>query len=483
MYERFTDRAKKVMQVAQHEAHRLNHEAVATEHILLGLARDSSGVAANVLKKLVGDLRKVRAAAEKLVPAKPAKQSEEEKLPLSAGARQVVEGAHEEARELGHNHVGTEHLLLALLKVGDGAASRVLSTLSLKPEAVRDEVLRVLGHTPPVTESGSAKATPRGPAGSTALDTFAEDLTALARQKKLAPLIGRTAELDEVLQVASCLHRHRLLLVGEPGVGKRALLRGLATRIASGAVPEGLPSRVVRVDMALVVSGSPPTARLQTLLDEARAGGVILCVENLPLLFRLWDGTLGELFKSWLSGGAGPLIVPLTHEELKTLEGPQRELLTLFERLDVRPAALADALEVLRAVRERYEAHHRVKISDDALSTAVEQAEHLPGLKLPGSALRLLDRSAARVRLKTSAQAPGVQEMDAEFARLVREKDAAVAGQDFEKAADLRDQAEKLKARRDQAVREWEAVAGPVSEGVDARVVHEVLAHLGGRSG
>jgi ATP-dependent Clp protease ATP-binding subunit ClpC len=294
--------------------------------------------------------------------------------------------------------------------------------------------------------------------------------------------------LDEVLQVVSCLHRHRLLLVGEPGVGKRALVRGLAARIAGGAVPEGLPSRVVRVDMALVVSGSPeklppPIARLQAVLDEARTGGLILCVENLPLLFRLWDGTLGELFRSWVAGGAGPLVAPMTPEELKTLEGAQRELLTLFERLEVRPAALADALAVLRAVRERYETHHRVKISDDALSTAVEQAEHLPGLKLPGSALRLLDRSAARVRLKTSAKAPGVQEMDAEFARLEREKDAAVANQDFEKAAALRDQAEKLKARRDQVVREWEAVAGPVSDGVDARVIHEMVAHLGGRGG
>jgi ATP-dependent Clp protease ATP-binding subunit ClpC len=156
MYERFTDRAKKVIQIAQQEAQRLNHEAVATEHILMGLARDSSGVAANVLKKLIGDLRKVRAAAEKLVPARPAaKQTEEEKLPLTAGARQVVDGAQEEARELGHNHVGTEHLLLALLKVGDGAASRILSNLNLKPEAIRDEVLRMLGHTPPAAERPS----------------------------------------------------------------------------------------------------------------------------------------------------------------------------------------------------------------------------------------------------------------------------------------------------------------------------------------
>jgi ATP-dependent Clp protease ATP-binding subunit ClpC len=474
MYERFTDRARKVMQLANQEAQRLHHEYIGTEHLLLGLIKEGSGVAANVLKNLDIDLRRVRQEVEKLVQSSP-DMPIPGKLPQTPRAKKVVEYAVEEARNVNHNYVGTEHLLLGLLREEEGVASQVLMNLGLRLKQVREEVLALLGNTTiegtresaiPLCEEpytiGNKSKTP-------ALDSFGRDLTELARQNKLTPLVGRNGMIERMLVVLGGRTRFCLLLVGESGVGKKALVEGLAGWVGAGRVPEGLPvERLVAVDMGLLLAGVPGKwrrqelhcqfveGRLNTILREAAEARVALSFESLPLLFAEWAQRVLGMFHAVLRQSSVPIIAAIRPREYRAHLTSNPDLTDLFEPLFVKPLSEEDTLEVLRNQREAFEKHHRVSITDQALSRAVELAElSLKGC-LPGKAVRLLDRAAGLVRLRTHVPTPDLKEMEARIDAINREKEEAVAEQDFARAARLRDEGDKLKKRREQLVAEWD---------------------------
>src|SRR5262245_37599896 len=463
MYERFTDRARKVMQLANQEAQRFNHEYVGTEHVLLGLIKEGSGVAATVLRNMDVDLRKIRNEVEKIVTAGPDMVTMG-KLPQTPRAKKVIEYAIEEARNLSHNYVGTEHLLLGLLREQEGVAAQVLMNLNLKLDEVREEVLNLLGHGMDAGGEGERAAAKGNKSKTPALDSFGRDLTDLARQGKLDPVIGRQNEIERVVQVLSRRTKNNPVLLGEAGVGKTAIVEGLAQMIVEGNVPELLRDRrIVVLDLAMMVAGTKYRGqfeeRIKAVMNEVRrAKNTILFIDELHTLVGAGgaEGAIdaSNVLKPALARGEVQCIGATTLDEYRKYIEKDGALERRFQTIIVEPPSKAEALEILRGLRDRYEAHHRVKITDAALEQAIELAtRYITGRFLPDKAIDVIDEAGARVRLKSMAAPLDLKEMDAEINKLDREKEESVAAQDFERAAMLRDKAFKLRKKKEELLK------------------------------
>ncbi|MDB4756546.1 ATP-dependent Clp protease ATP-binding subunit [Mariniblastus sp.] len=501
MYERFTDRARKVMQLANQEAQRFNHEYIGTEHILLGLVKEGSGVAANVLKNLDVDLRKIRLEVEKLVQSGPDMVTMG-KLPQTPRAKKVIEYSMEEARNLNHNYVGTEHILLGLLREQEGVAAQVLMNLSLKLEDVREEVLNLLGHDLEGAEassrgradgggSGGESPSGKGKSKTPALDSFGRDLTELARQNKLDPVIGRQNEIERAIQVLCRRTKNNPVLLGEAGVGKTAIVEGFAQRVISGNVPEILAEkRIVVLDLAMMVAGTKYRGqfeeRIKAVMNEVRrAKNTILFIDELHTLVGAGgaEGAIdaANVLKPALSRGEIQCIGATTLDEYRKYIEKDNALARRFQEVIVEPTSDSETVEILKGLRERYEKHHNVQITDDAVESAVElSARYITGRCLPDKAIDVIDEAGARVRLRTMTRPPDLKDIDEEITQLNKDKEDAVANQDFEKAAALRDQADKLKKKREQIKRDWRDKSREVDGVVDEEVIAEVISKMTG---
>jgi ATP-dependent Clp protease ATP-binding subunit ClpC len=496
MYERFTDRARKVMQLANQEAQRFNHEYIGTEHILLGLVKEGSGVAANVLKNLDVDLRKIRIEVENIVQAGPDMVTMG-KLPQTPRAKKVIEYAMEEARNLNHNYVGTEHLLLGLLREQEGVAAQVLMNLGLKLEDVREEVLNLLGHGMEGNESSergttAAASNPKSSKSKTpALDSFGRDLTELARQGKLDPVIGRETEIERVIQILCRKQKNNPVLLGEAGVGKTAIVEGFAQMIIDSNVPEFLRDRrIVVLDLAMMVAGTKYRGqfeeRIKAVMNEVRrAKNTILFIDELHTLVGAGgaEGAIdaSNVLKPALSRGELQCIGATTLDEYRKYIEKDQALQRRFQEVIVQPPSPDQAVQILRGLRDRYEAHHRVQITDDAIAKAVELSNrYITGRCLPDKAIDVIDEAGAYVRLRSMVRPPDLKELEEETERLNTAKEEAVAAQNFEKAASLRDQADKLRKKKDDMMKEWKDKSREVDGVVDAEVAATIVAKMTG---
>ena len=504
MYERFTDRARKVMQLANQEAQRFNHEYIGTEHILLGLVKEGSGVAANVLKNLEVDLRKIRLEVEKLVQSGP-EMVTVGKLPQTPRAKKVIEYSMEEARNLNHSYVGTEHILLGLLREQEGVAAQVLMNLGLKLEDVREEVLNLLGHGlegaevgerggrggDPESGGGGGSSGKSGKSKTPALDSFGRDLTELARKRELDPVIGREREIERAIQILCRRTKNNPVLLGEAGVGKTAIIEGFAQRVISGEVPEILADkRIVVLDLAMMVAGTKYRGqfeeRIKAVMTEVRrVKNTILFIDELHTLVGAGgaEGAIdaANVLKPALARGEIQCIGATTLDEYRKYIEKDNALARRFQEIMVEPTGKQETIEILKGLRERYEEHHRVQFTDDAITAAVEMSErYITARCLPDKAIDVIDESGARVRLRTMTRPPDLKEIDEEVEKLNKEKEDAVANQDFEKAANLRDQAEKLRKKKDQITQEWREKSRQTDGVVDEEVVAEVVSKMTG---
>jgi ATP-dependent Clp protease ATP-binding subunit ClpC len=491
MFERFTDRARKVMALANQEAQRFNHEYIGTEHILLGLVKEGSGVGANVLKNLDVDLRKVRLEVEKLVKSGPDMVTMG-KLPQTPRAKKVIEYAIEEARNLNHNYVGTEHLLLGLLREHDGVAAQVLMNLGLKLEEVREEVLNLLGagvenEEPNAPEKTGQKAKSKTPA----LDSFGRDLTELAREGQLDPVIGRKNEIERVIQILCRRQKNNPVLLGEAGVGKTAIVEGLAQMVVNNSVPEILVDRrIVVLDLAMMVAGTKYRGqfeeRIKAVMNEVRrAKNVILFIDELHTLVGAGgaEGAIdaSNVLKPALSRGEIQCIGATTFDEYRKYIEKDAALARRFQPITVDPPSKEDTIAILKGLRDRYEAHHRVQILDAALQAAVEMSDrYITGRCLPDKAIDVLDEAGARIRLRSMTKPPNLAEIEEQIERLSIQKDEAVKNAEYEEAARLRDQAEALRKKKEEMQRQWREKAKEVDGVVDEEVIAEVVSKMTG---
>src|SRR5512133_1926678 len=500
MFERFTDRARKVMALANQEAQRFNHEYIGTEHILLGLVKEGSGVGANVLKNLDVDLRKVRLEVEKLVKSGPDMVTMG-RLPQTPRAKKVIEYAIEEARNLNHNYVGTEHLLLGLLREQDGVAAQVLMNLGLKLEEVREEVLNLLGAGVESEESSAAPPTPgekqsgtpqgKGKSKTPALDSFGRDLTELARNGELDPVIGRKNEIERVIQILCRRQKNNPVLLGEAGVGKTAIVEGLAQMIVSNTVPEILHERrIVVLDLAMMVAGTKYRGqfeeRIKAVMNEVRrAKNVILFIDELHTLVGAGgaEGAIdaSNVLKPALSRGEIQCIGATTFDEYRKYIEKDAALARRFQPITVEPPNKEDTFDILKGLRDRYEAHHRVQILDEALRAAVELSDrYITGRCLPDKAIDVLDEAGARIRLRSMTKPPNLADIEEQIERLCIQKDEAVKNAEYEEAARLRDQAEQLRKKKEEMQRQWKERAKEVDGVVDEEVIAEVVSKMTG---
>ncbi|NLX23368.1 MAG: ATP-dependent Clp protease ATP-binding subunit [Phycisphaerae bacterium] len=494
MFERFTDRARKVMALANQEAQRFNHEYIGTEHILLGLVKEGSGVGANVLKNLDVDLRKVRLEVEKLVKRGPDMVTMG-KLPQTPRAKKVIEYAIEEARSLNHNYVGTEHLLLGLLREQDGVAAQVLMNLGLRLEDVREEVLNLLGAGIENEEAAAAVGPTGDPKKSKsktpALDSFGRDLTEMAREGKLDPVIGRQREIDRVIQILCRRQKNNPVLLGEAGVGKTAIVEGLAQKIVNNEIPELLADRrIVVLDLAMMVAGTKYRGqfeeRIKAVMNEVRrARNVILFIDELHTLVGAGgaEGAIdaSNVLKPALSRGEIQCIGATTLDEYRKYIEKDGALERRFQQIVVEAPNREETILILKGLRDRYEAHHRVQITDSALFQAVELSDrYITGRVQPDKSIDVIDEAGAAVRLKTMTKPPNLAELERDIERLIMEKDEAVKNADYERAAELRDKAEVSRARKDELQREWRDRAKEVDGVVDDETIATVVSSITG---
>jgi ATP-dependent Clp protease ATP-binding subunit ClpC len=459
MFERFTDRARKVMALSNQEAQRFNHEYIGTEHILLGLVKEGSGVGATVLKNLDVDIKKVRLEVEKLVKSGPDMVTMG-KLPHTPRAKKVIEYAIEEARSLNHNYVGTEHLLLGLLRETEGIAAQVLMNVGLRLEDVRQEVLNLLGAGVGTEPNGldmkMGPAVGGKPKSKTpALDSFGRDLTQLAADGELDPVIGRKREIERLIQILCRRTKNNPVLLGEAGVGKTAIVEGLSQQVINKTVPELLKDkRIVVLDLAMMVAGTKYRGqfeeRIKAVINEVRrAKNVVLFIDELHTLVGAGgaEGAIdaSNVLKPALARGEVQCIGATTLDEYRKHVEKDGALERRFQTIIVEPPTKDETLDILRGLQDRYEAHHRVKFTDEALFQAVElSTRYISGRCLPDKAIDVMDEAGARVRLKNMTPPPNLAELEGKIEKLQREKDEAVRNADYERAAALRDESQQL---------------------------------------
>lgn len=449
MFERFTEKAIKVIMVAQEEARRLGHNFVGTEQILLGLIGEATGVAAKVLKSMGVTLKDARVEVEKVIGRGSGFVAVE--IPFTPRAKRVLELSLEEARQLGHNYIGTEHLLLGLIREGEGVAARVLENLGVDLAKVRTQVIRMLGETAEVT-SGGGKGSNKTPT----LDEFGSNLTQLAGNGKLDPVVGRQQEIDRVIQILVRRTKNNPVLVGEPGVGKTAIAEGLAQRIASGEIPGILEGkRVLTLDIGLLVAGTKYRGefeeRLKKIMEEIRsAGNVILVIDEVHTLIGAGaaEGAIdaANILKPALARGELQCIGATTLDEYRKHIERDAALERRFQPVTVGEPSVADTITILYGLRERYEQHHNLKITDEALAAAANLGDrYISDRYLPDKAIDLIDEAGSRVRLLNSKLPTAARELDRQLRQVLTQKDEAVRDQDFAKAGQLRDQEVELK--------------------------------------
>ena len=455
-FEKFTERARKVLTLAQEEAHRFNHNYIGTEHLLLGLVREGDGVAARVLANMGVQLPKVRSAVEFIIGRGDSMIVGE--IGLTPRAKKVIELAVDEARRLNHHYIGTEHLLLGLVREGEGIAAGVLESLGVNLEKVRQQVLQVVSQSSGYQQKQQQTKTPY-------MDALGFDLTEAARQNKLDPVIGRQAEIERVMQILSRRTKNNPALIGEPGVGKTAIVEGLAQRIVAGDVTEPLQNkRVVALDIGALVAGTKYRGefeeRLKKIVAEVKETGSILFIDELHTLVGAGaaEGAVdaANILKPALSRGEVQTIGATTLDEYRKYIERDAALERRFQPVNVDEPTVEETIEILKGIRERYEEHHKLKISDEALtSAAILASRYVTDRFLPDKAIDLIDEAASRVRMYRSASPPSLKEAKRGLESLRHELDAAVTGQEFELAADLRDRERKLQNRIGDLEQHW----------------------------
>ncbi|MFA4981272.1 MAG: ATP-dependent Clp protease ATP-binding subunit [Candidatus Omnitrophota bacterium] len=466
MFNRFTERARKVILLAKEEAKRFNHDYIGTEHILLGLVREGEGVAAAVLASFGMGADKIRLEVEKLVQPGPSTVISGD-LPFTPKAKKVIELAMDEARSLGHNYIGTEHLLLGLIREGEGVASQVLMNLGLELEKVREEVMNLLGSEIPGYEMGQKVSHAKTPA----LDAFGRDLTKLAKDNKLDPVIGRKNEIERVIQILSRRTKNNPVLLGEAGVGKTAIVEGLAQKIIAGDVPETLKDkRLIILDLAMMVAGTKYRGqfeeRIKAVMDEIkRSEDVIVFIDELHTLVGAGgaEGAIdaSNILKPALSRGEIQCIGATTLDEFRKHIEKDAALERRFQTIMVEPPSVEESIEILKGLRDKYEAHHKVKFTDEALEAAAKLSDrYISGRYLPDKAIDLMDEAGSRARLSVMTAPPDVKHIEDKMAGVKKEKESAVKDQDFEKAAKYRDEERKIKDELNKIKREWKESKG-----------------------
>jgi ATP-dependent Clp protease ATP-binding subunit ClpC len=450
MFERFTEKAIKVIMLAQEEARRLGHNFVGTEQILLGLIGEGTGVAAKVLKSMGVNLKDARIEVEKIIGRGSGFVAVE--IPFTPRAKRVLELSLEEARQLGHNYIGTEHLLLGLIREGEGVAARVLENLGVDLSKVRTQVIRMLGETAEVSAGGS-----QGRTKTPTLDEFGSNLTQLAGEGKLDPVVGRQKEIERVIQILGRRTKNNPVLIGEPGVGKTAIAEGLAQRISNGDIPDILEEkRVVTLDIGLLVAGTKYRGefeeRLKKIMDEIRqAGNVILVIDEVHTLIGAGaaEGAIdaANILKPALARGELQCIGATTLDEYRKHIERDAALERRFQPVMVGEPSVDETIEILHGLRDRYEQHHKLKILDESLEAAAKLSDrYISDRYLPDKAIDLIDEAGSRVRLINSQLPPAAKELDKELRQVLKDKDEAVRSQDFDKAGELRDREMEIKA-------------------------------------
>ncbi len=478
MFERFTDRARRVVVLAQEEARMLNHNYIGTEHILLGLIHEGEGVAAKALESLGISLEGVREQVEEIIGQ--GQTAPAGHIPFTPRAKKVLELSLREALQLGHNYIGTEHILLGLIREGEGVAAQVLQKLGADLNRVRQQVIQLLsGYAGGEPGQGGAKAGvgPGGSAeegkGSPVLDQFGRNLTQLAREGKLDPVIGRTREIERVMQVLSRRTKNNPVLIGEPGVGKTAIVEGLAQMIVNGNIPETLKDKqLYTLDLGALVAGSRYRGdfeeRLKKVLKEITTrGDIILFIDELHTLVGAGaaEGAIdaASILKPMLARGELQTIGATTIDEYRKHLEKDAALERRFQPITVEEPSVGHTIEILKGLRDRYEAHHRVTITDDALVAAGNLADrYISDRFLPDKAIDLIDEAGSRLRIRRLTAPPDLQDLEEEAGRIRKAKESAIDDQDFEKAANLRDQEKRVLERRATREREWK------SDGMDS---------------
>ncbi len=482
MFERFTEKAIKVIMLAQEEARRLGHNFVGTEQILLGLIGEGTGVAAKVLKSMGVNLKDARIEVEKIIGRGSGFVAVE--IPFTPRAKRVLELSLEEARQLGHNYIGTEHLLLGLIREGEGVAARVLENLGVDLSKVRTQVIRMLGETAEVS-AGSSQGRTKTPT----LDEFGSNLTQLAAEGKLDPVVGRQKEIERVIQILGRRTKNNPVLIGEPGVGKTAIAEGLAQRITNSDVPDILQEkRVVTLDIGLLVAGTKYRGefeeRLKKIMDEIRqAANVVLVIDEVHTLIGAGaaEGAIdaANILKPALARGELQCIGATTLDEYRKHIERDAALERRFQPIMVGEPSVVETIEILYGLRDRYEKHHKLKISDAALEAAAKLSDrYISDRYLPDKAIDLVDEAGSRVRLINSQLPPAAKELDKELRQVLKDKDDAVRAQDFDRAGELRDREVEIKAeiRAIAQSKKTEASSDEVSPVVDEEDIAHIVA-------
>ncbi|QCB95868.1 ATP-dependent Clp protease ATP-binding subunit [Arthrobacter sp. PAMC25564] len=492
MFERFTDRARRVVVLAQEEARMLNHNYIGTEHILLGLIHEGEGVAAKALESLGISLDGVREQVQEIIGQ--GQQAPSGHIPFTPRAKKVLELSLREALQLGHNYIGTEHILLGLIREGEGVAAQVLVKLGADLNRVRQQVIQLLSgyQGKETTGAGVGPGQAEGtPAGSVVLDQFGRNLTQAARENKLDPVIGRESEMERVMQVLSRRTKNNPVLIGEPGVGKTAVVEGLAQAIVRGDVPETIKDKqLYTLDLGSLVAGSRYRGdfeeRLKKVLKEIRTrGDIILFIDEIHTLVGAGaaEGAIdaASILKPMLARGELQTIGATTLDEYRKHIEKDAALERRFQPIQVKEPSVAHTIEILKGLRDRYEAHHRVTITDGALAAAASLSErYISDRFLPDKAIDLIDEAGARLRIRRMTAPPELKIMDEKISAMKLEKESAIDAQDFEGAASLRDKEQKLIAERAEKERQWKSGGMDDISEVDEELIAEVLANSTG---
>ena len=492
MFERFTEKAIKVIMLAQEEARRLGHNFVGTEQVLLGLIGEGTGVAAKTLKSMGVTLKDARAEVEKIIGRGSGFVAVE--IPFTPRAKRVLELSWDEARQLGHNYIGTEHLLLGLIREGEGVAARVLENLGVDLNKIRSNVVKMLGESKPQTVSSGSSSSSSSSGGKTktpSLDEFGRDLTLAAQELRLDPVVGREKEIERVIQILARRTKNNPVLIGEPGVGKTAVAEGLAIRIVNAEVPDILDGKkVIQLDMGLLVAGTKYRGefeeRLKKIMDEIRqAGNIILVIDEMHTLIGAGaaEGAIdaANILKPALSRGEIQVIGATTLDEYRKYVEKDSALERRFQSVIIEEPSVDESIEILKGLRSKYEEHHGLNISDEAIVAAVQlSSKYITDRFLPDKAIDVIDEASSKVRLKVSTLSPEGKELEKELRTLIKEKEDAIRNQEFEKASQLRDEEADMKDRIREMSLKYKEEHEANKPTVTAENVAEVIATMTG---
>ncbi len=489
MFERFTEKAIKVIMLAQEEARRLGHNFVGTEQVLLGLIGEGTGVAAKTLKAMGVTLKDARVEVEKIIGRGSGFVAVE--IPFTPRAKRVLELSWDEARQLGHNYIGTEHLLLGLIREGEGVAARVLENLGVDLNKVRSNVIKMLGESKPTQATATAGTASGGKTKTPSLDEFGTDLTLAAQEQRLDPVVGREKEIERVIQILARRTKNNPVLIGEPGVGKTAGAEGLATRIVNSEVPDILEGKkVIQLDMGLLVAGTKYRGefeeRLKKIMDEIRqAGNIILIIDEMHTLIGAGaaEGAIdaANILKPALSRGEIQVIGATTLEEYRKYVEKDSALERRFQSIIIEEPSVDDTIEIIKGLKPKYEEHHKLRIADDAIVAATELSyKYITDRFLPDKAIDIIDEAASKLRIQTSTLPPEGKELEKQLKSVIKQKEDAIRNQEFETASNLRDDEADLKERIRELSVKWREDNEENKPTVTAEQVAQVVSMMTG---